>query len=133
MLMISINRTMRYRLLTLIELAANPGRTLTKREIARRRKIPMSYLGHVVSDLGHAGLVVSRRGPLGGLKLARDPERISMAEVLPNPRHEADTYLALDRLDETLNTAVRRTLEALSLGDLLTWDREAKATMNYVI
>ena len=133
MIMIHINRTMAYRLLTLVELAANPGRTLTKGEIAGRRKIPGSYLGQVVSALARAGLVVSRRGPRGGLKLARDPENIPLAEVLPHPRHDTNESPVLDHLDELLNSALRRTLEKLTLKDLLAWDRQAKATMNYVI
>ena len=44
--------------------------------------IPTSVLAKVINQLAKAGLVISRRGPLGGLELARPPERITLREVV---------------------------------------------------
>lgn len=51
-------------------------------EIAEREGLPLAYLEHLVARLRKAGLIDSRRGSRGGYMLARDPTRITMAEVV---------------------------------------------------
>ena len=51
-------------------------------EIAEHEGLPLAYLEHLVARLRRAGLVDSRRGAHGGYLLARDPELITMAEVV---------------------------------------------------
>jgi Rrf2 family cysteine metabolism transcriptional repressor len=51
-------------------------------EIADHEGLPLAYLEHLVARLRRAGLVDSRRGAHGGYLLAREPERITMAEVV---------------------------------------------------
>ena len=50
--------------------------------IAEAEGLPLSYLEHLVQRLRRAELVASRRGARGGYTLARDPEDITMAEVV---------------------------------------------------
>lgn len=50
--------------------------------IAEAEGLPLSYLEHLVQRLRRAGLVASRRGARGGYTLARDPNGITMAEVV---------------------------------------------------
>lgn len=52
------------------------------REIAEEHGIPERYLVQILLQLKAAGLVLSTRGASGGYRLARLPERISLAEVL---------------------------------------------------
>ncbi|MBS3909713.1 MAG: Rrf2 family transcriptional regulator [Actinobacteria bacterium] len=52
------------------------------REIAARQGIPERFLEQQVTVLRKAGLVKSRRGAQGGVLLARDPESITVFEVI---------------------------------------------------
>ena len=52
------------------------------REIADANAIPERYLVQILLQLKGAGLVHSTRGALGGYRLARPPETISLREVL---------------------------------------------------
>lgn len=52
------------------------------RDIAVRQAIPEAYLHQVLGALNRAGLVRSTRGPLGGHELARDPNDISIWDIL---------------------------------------------------
>ena len=52
------------------------------REIAEGQAIPERYLVQILLQLKGAGLVQSTRGASGGYRLARPPDRISVAEVL---------------------------------------------------
>jgi Rrf2 family protein len=49
--------------------------------IARSVNTNAVVIRRVLSHLNHAGLVVSQTGALGGTKLARSPERISLCEI----------------------------------------------------
>lgn len=50
--------------------------------IAQKEKIPVRFLEQVMNLLKKKGLVESVRGPHGGYRLARSPDRISFGEVL---------------------------------------------------
>jgi Rrf2 family protein len=52
------------------------------REIAAAYKIPERYLVQILLQLKRSGLVHSVRGAAGGYRLARAPERITLAEIL---------------------------------------------------
>jgi len=45
-------------------------------------QIPSGYSAKVLGALAQAGILASRRGPNGGFTLARDPERVSVLEVV---------------------------------------------------
>jgi Rrf2 family protein len=51
-------------------------------KIAREQKIPPSFLAKIVSQLSIAGILNTSRGAHGGIWLARDPEDISLLEVV---------------------------------------------------
>ena len=51
-------------------------------QIAEEQKIPPSFLAKIVSQLSVAGLLQTSRGARGGVSLARDPEEISLLEVV---------------------------------------------------
>lgn len=52
------------------------------RNIAARQGVPLRYLEQILRDLRRAGIVAAKRGPAGGYVLARDPGRISLAELV---------------------------------------------------
>jgi len=51
-------------------------------EVARRQKLSLSYLEQLFSRLRRNGLVNSSRGPGGGYALSREPEGISVADIV---------------------------------------------------
>jgi Rrf2 family protein len=73
-----------YACLALIALARNyeSGRLCTIADIAKQQDIPKKYLEQLLLILKRAGSVKSYKGPDGGYKLAKNPGRISVAEVV---------------------------------------------------
>jgi Rrf2 family protein len=72
-----------YGVRVMVELARRGGaQPIALAEIAEHEGLPLAYLEHLVARLRRAGLVESRRGAHGGYLLAREPERITMAEVV---------------------------------------------------
>src|SRR4030095_716678 len=51
-------------------------------EIAKRQNIPSSFLAKIISQLSIAGLLHTSRGAHGGITLARDPEQITLLQVI---------------------------------------------------
>jgi Rrf2 family protein len=72
----------RYALRALVELARADGVQITAGELAERADAPRKFLEAILLELSRRGLVVSRRGKLGGYSLGRPAEAISFAEVI---------------------------------------------------
>src|SRR5580698_742405 len=72
----------RYALRALVELARGDGVQLTAGELAERADAPRKFLEAILLELSRRGVVVSRRGKLGGYSLARGAETITFAEVI---------------------------------------------------
>lgn len=51
-------------------------------DISAKYDIPRDFLEKIVSQLSKSGLIDSKQGPNGGLKLARDPKEITLAEII---------------------------------------------------
>ena len=72
-----------YGVRALVELASHYGDgPVQTSEIAMRQAIPESYLDQVLTTLHKFGLIRSRRGPLGGHTLAKDPAEINLGMVM---------------------------------------------------
>jgi Rrf2 family protein len=50
--------------------------------IADRQNIPKRFLEQILNDLKSGGFVESRRGVSGGHRLAKPPEKITLAEII---------------------------------------------------
>jgi Rrf2 family protein len=50
--------------------------------ISDQQNIPKRFLEQILNDLKSAGIVQSRRGVVGGYRLARPPEQITLAAVV---------------------------------------------------
>jgi Rrf2 family protein len=65
------------------ELAAAPAGThLRAEQLAQAQAIPVKFLLNILRELKLARLVQSHRGAQGGYRLARSPDRITLAEVI---------------------------------------------------
>ena len=73
----------RYALRVLVDLARNSsGGHVSMRDVATRQGISPKYLEQILPALKKAGLVLSAPGRSGGYRLARSPERYTVAEIL---------------------------------------------------
>ncbi len=74
----------RYGTRAIIEIARNfsKGETTKRKDISANQGIPESYLENILTALKNQGLVVTVRGPKGGLSLKRPPSTINMLEVV---------------------------------------------------
>ena len=50
--------------------------------IAEQQTIPSRYLEEIIGELRKAGLVIGKRGPRGGYRLARPADEIALSDVL---------------------------------------------------
>jgi Rrf2 family protein len=72
-----------YALRALIELAGRvEGAPISAEEIGRCQDIPHGFLQAILADLRRAGLVISQRGQSGGWRMARDPDSVTVADVI---------------------------------------------------
>jgi Rrf2 family protein len=62
--------------------AASPDSSVSAREIAEAYAIPAELLAKVMQRLVRARLLVSVQGTRGGYRLAGDPRRLSVADVI---------------------------------------------------
>jgi Rrf2 family protein len=78
-----LSQKVRYGLRALVELArAGPEQQLTAAELAARADAPRKFLEAILLELSRRGLIVSRRGKLGGYILAKPAPAISFADVI---------------------------------------------------
>jgi Rrf2 family protein len=66
-----------------IELAAAPDdKPIRAEQVATAQGIPLNFLENILSELRHAGIVRSQRGPEGGFRLAKPADEVSIADVI---------------------------------------------------
>lgn len=58
------------------------GQRASTSQIAQEQNIPPSFLAKIVSQLSVAGLLQTSRGARGGVSLARNPDTITLLEVI---------------------------------------------------
>jgi Rrf2 family protein len=62
--------------------AEREGHPLGAARLAGLLDIPQNYLSKTLHQLARAGVLESNRGKLGGFRLARSPDRITLLEVV---------------------------------------------------
>ena len=80
--MISVTSKSRYAVVALAELAKSGDHPVPVKELAERRGVPEQFLEQLFSTLRRAGFLTSHRGSKGGYTLARNPEEITVLEVV---------------------------------------------------
>ncbi|WP_425090403.1 RrF2 family transcriptional regulator [Tropicimonas sp. S265A] len=66
---------------TLMYCAVNTGRNIRTSEVAKATNASENHLGQVINMLGQKGFIETVRGRGGGIRLARDPEDITVGGV----------------------------------------------------
>jgi Rrf2 family protein len=113
-----------------LALHATGGGLTRTAEIARRTGAPVKFLEAILGEMRRAGLVESRRGAVGGHRLARSPARITAGQVwsaIDGPvavaqrrrRPASDSAArALQGLWAEVEQAVRQVVDGATLEDL---------------
>jgi Rrf2 family protein len=72
-----------YALRALLVLTLHQGESVVRiRTISQEQNIPRKFLEQILNDLKSMGAVQSRRGAVGGYRLARPPQHITLASVV---------------------------------------------------
>ena len=104
-------------------------------EIARRRDIPVHFLEGLFATLRRAGILQSQRGVKGGYSFARQPEEVTVLDVVEalEGRLGADaTADAADVWTEAID-ALRLKLQAITIAEVVQREaRAAGASMYYI-
>jgi Rrf2 family protein len=116
-----------------VELATVEGERPVKAEaIARAQGIPHAFLDHILAELRHSGIVMSRRGADGGHWLARPADEIMVADVVraidgplasvagrrPDQLELGGSAEPLQRVWVAVRASLREVLEHVSLADV---------------
>ncbi|MDO4735193.1 MAG: Rrf2 family transcriptional regulator, partial [Lachnospiraceae bacterium] len=73
----------RYALRMLIDLAEHKeSGYISLKDVAKRQQISKKYLEQIIPIFNHTGMLLTNRGAQGGYKLARTPDKYTVAEIL---------------------------------------------------
>ena len=106
---------------------------VTIKEISEKQDVSVAYLEQIRNKLRKAGIIQSVKGPGGGYMLAREPEKISIGQILKELEGPVAITSCLDpsegcvRVDscvthllwKALGDNIERFLDSMSLLDLL--------------
>ena len=109
------------------------GEPRNARELARCSDLPVPMVSKILKALAREGLLVSQRGAKGGYRLARDPEDLTVSEmirVLEGPVAltdcaigpalcERETMCAVREPWQMISRVVERALADVTLADLV--------------
>lgn len=130
----------RYALRLLLDMASqNTTQPIRIKDIAARQQISDKYLEQIVSILNKAGIVRSIRGPQGGYRLTKEPEKYTVGTVLRLTEGNLAPVTCLEDevnecsfqggcatlvLWEKLNDAINDVVDNVTLADLLEWQKK---------
>ncbi|MFM9135725.1 MAG: RrF2 family transcriptional regulator [bacterium] len=114
------------------ELAAAGEGPVKGEELAEAQDIPLQFLEHILGELKHARLVRARRGAKGGYWLAREPEEITLADLIravegplaniqddaPETTDYPGAAAPLTEVWVAVRASLREVLEQVTLADL---------------
>jgi FeS assembly SUF system regulator len=133
--MIRITRMTDYAIVLLGHFARNADSTIhSAKELAAEAELPLPTVNKVLKTLARQGLLDSHRGAKGGYSLARQPDEISVADVIRategpvamtectveregNCSHEAGCPVSGNW--QRINHAIQQALERISLSEMI--------------
>ena len=109
------------------------GDTCSSREISEEMSVPRDYLIQLALRLRNAGLIKARPGKNGGYALAKDPAKITIAQILnafdddlkherqelKKSRKEAPSATMVREIHGTIMGSLDSFLESISIQDML--------------
>ena len=121
-------------LMTCFARTESSARQRTARDLALESKLPLSTVSKLLKELLQSGLLLSHRGTKGGYMLAKNPDSISVVDVIaaiegPMALTECSTDVSglcnlelscpIKSNQRVINQAVRGVLEKITLADLV--------------
>lgn len=79
---LEISKKTDYAIRMLAELVRNDGEIVSVREASEKNDVPYSFARSIQHDLVRAGIVSSVRGSRGGMRLAVDPKKTTVCEII---------------------------------------------------
>lgn len=131
--MLRISKLTDYGIVLLVHLAHEaPGTTRNAREMAEATDLPLPAVSKMLKSLAAAELLESLRGARGGYRLARDPGKVTVAEILEalegpialmdctvGPGHcDVEASCGVREPWQRINRAVHDTLRRVTLEEL---------------
>lgn len=131
--MLRVSKLTDYATEVMAVLAAAPGRVHNAQELAERAHLEAPTVSKLLKQLAGAGLIESFRGVNGGYRLAREPARISIADIVtamegPIGMTECsaqaglcdhETHCGVRVNWQRINEAIAGALAGVSLADML--------------
>ncbi len=77
-----INRATDYGVRLMVYLATEGGKTVPRAEVSSAMDIPSEFLAKIAQHLARAGLLEIKQGRMGGYRLKRSPEEITLLEIV---------------------------------------------------
>lgn len=123
---------------------------VTGREIAERERLPVDYVEQILLRLRRASIVKSTRGARGGYALARDPQEVSVRDVIAASELQTfDLHCVTHPVEEErcssahtcsirpvwmlLQARIDTVLQGVRLADLLHEESEVRARVGLVV
>lgn len=117
-----------------------PGSRTSRRELARAGQIPSHFLSKILQALARGGLVASFRGTAGGFSLLKNPDELTMLDVIeviegpmwlnqcvdPGQECARQSWCAAHGLWVDAQSAVVQLLRSATIAELM--ERSAAAT-----
>jgi Rrf2 family transcriptional regulator, iron-sulfur cluster assembly transcription factor len=128
----TLSLTTGYAIEALACLARQGSDSMLVREIAQLTDMPLPYLSKIFQRLGDAGIVETKRGYKGGVKLVRPPAEINLLAIdaaVENSRAEAGSDPAGDSprpntFWQAFHKEYREKLAAMTLADVLIYETQ---------
>jgi FeS assembly SUF system regulator len=132
--MVKLGKLTDYGLVIMTYIARTEVPQRTARELASESRLPLSTVSKLLKELLQSGLLVSHRGTKGGYMLAKEPNRISVIDIIaaiegPMALTECSTDVSglcnlelscpIKSNQRIINQAVRGVLEKITLSDLV--------------
>ncbi len=131
--MLRISRLTDYGTVVLAHLARNEPDLVSAAEVATATGIAPPTVSKLLKSLAKSGLVISTRGSHGGYRLARAAQEISAADVIDalegpvsitecsssDSHCDFEAWCNVGSAWQRINVVIRRTLDEISLLDLL--------------
>jgi len=113
-------------------LARHGSDSMLVREIAEITEMPFPYLSKIFQRLGDAGIIESKRGYKGGVRLSRPPSKISLLQI--DAAVEGQKVGHCGEVEETprpntfweaFHQSYREKLAAMTLADVLAYETQS--------
>ena len=128
--MTTFSHTTGYALEALACLARNGYESMLVREIAELTGLPSPYLSKVFQRLGEAGIVETKRGYKGGVRISRSPRDITLLEIDAAveggrgaaPSGQPEDSPRPNSFWEAFHQSYRERLASMTLADVLAYE-----------